>query len=67
MLRRIFGPKRDEATGDYIRRSLMICVLTEYYWGDPIKRNKMVWRVACKGRGEVYTGFAGESCRKATA
>jgi len=37
----------------------VICILTEYNWGDPIKKNKMGWRVARKGRRGVYTGFVG--------
>jgi hypothetical protein len=36
VLRRIFGPKRDEATGsgeNYVVRSLMICALRPAFFG----------------------------------
>jgi len=43
VLRRIFGPKRDEVTGSrekYIMRSLMICS-HPYFSGDQIEKNEM--------------------------
>jgi len=39
VLRRIFGPKRDEITGEW--RKLHNEELTIYYWGDKIEKNKM--------------------------
>jgi hypothetical protein len=44
LLRRIFGPKRDEVTGEWRKlqmRSLMICLLTIYCSGDKIEKNEM--------------------------
>jgi hypothetical protein len=41
VLRKIFGPKRDEVTGggeDYVTRIVMICTPHQYYSGDQIKK-----------------------------
>jgi len=61
VLRKIFGPKRDEVTGRWGRlhnTELYDVSFTKYYLGDKIK-NKM--GRACstygEGKGEVHTGF----------
>ena len=44
MLRRIFGPKRDEVTGsgeDYITSSFVPVRLTRYHSRDQIKKTEM--------------------------
>jgi hypothetical protein len=34
VLRRIFGPKREEPVEDCIMRSFITCTLHQIYWGD---------------------------------
>jgi hypothetical protein len=60
VLGRIFGPKRDEVTGEW--RKLHNYELNDLY--SPIivrvvksRRMRRSWQVARMGRGEVYTGF----------
>ena len=61
VLRRMFGPKRDEVTGEW--RKLHNEELNDLYSlpNDvrAIKPRRMRWagHVACMGGGEVYTGF----------
>jgi hypothetical protein len=61
VLRRIFGPKRDEATGEW--RRLHKEELHDLYSSPNIirviKSRRMRWvgRVACMGKREVHTGF----------
>ena len=62
MLRRIFGPKRDEVTGEW--RKLHNEELNDLYCSPNIirvmKSRKIRWAVHVArmgGRGEVYTGF----------
>jgi len=61
MLRRIFGPKRDKVTGEW--RKLHNEELNDLYCSpnivNMIKSRRMRWagHVACRGRGEAYTGF----------
>ena len=61
VLRRIFGQKRDEVTGEW--RKLHNEELNELYCSPNIvrviKSRRMRWagHVAHMGRGEVYTGF----------
>ena len=63
MLRRIFGPKRDEVTGEW--RKLHNEELNDLYSSSNIIRmvNTRSMRgaghVARRGRREVYTGFFG--------
>ena len=60
VLRRIFGPKRDEVTGEWRKLHNELNVL----YSSPIivrviKSRRMRWarHAACMGRGEGYTGF----------
>jgi hypothetical protein len=61
VLRRIFGPKRDEVTGEW--RKLHNEELNDLYCSPNIvgmiksRRMRRAGSVARKGRGEVYTGF----------
>jgi hypothetical protein len=65
VLRRIFGPKRDEVRGEW--RKLHNEQLNDLYSATNIirmiKSTRMRWagRVARMGRGEAYTGFGGET------
>ena len=65
VLKRIFGPKRDEVTEEW--RKLHNEVLNDLYFSHiivrVIKSRKMRWagHVARMGRGEAYTGFCGET------
>jgi hypothetical protein len=61
VLRRIFGPKKDEVTGEW--RKLHNEELSDLYSSPNIMRLKksrrMIWagHVARRGRREAYTGF----------
>jgi hypothetical protein len=62
MLRRIFGPKRDEVTGEW--RKLQNGELNDLYSssiifrGDPIEKNEIGGVCSTyEWRGEVYTGL----------
>ena len=63
-MRRIFGPKRDEVTGEW--RKLQNEELNDLYcsinvaWVIKSRRKRWVGHVARMGRGEAYTGFWGE-------
>ena len=53
VLRRVFGTKSSEETGDgenYIMRSLVFCSAQSWFVGDKIKNNEMV--AACSAYGE---------------
>jgi hypothetical protein len=61
VLRRIFGPKRDEVTGEWRRlhnEELRFPYISPHIV-RVIKSRRMRWagRVARMGRGEAYTGF----------
>jgi len=70
VLRRIFGRKRDEKRGvekNYIMRSLMMCALTQYCFGDKIVKNEMGAACSAYGGQERHIqGFGGETCGKDT-
>jgi len=61
VLRRIFGPKRDEVTGEW--RKLHNEELNDLYsspnivWVIESRRMRWAGHVACMGRLKVYTGF----------
>jgi acyl-coenzyme A synthetase/AMP-(fatty) acid ligase len=61
VLSRIFGPKRDEATGEW--KKLQKEELNEFYTSPNIirviKSRRMEWaeRLTCMGKREIYTGF----------
>jgi len=54
VLRRIFGPKREEVT---TITSKYLPVLTQYCWGDKLRRMKCEEHVARMGKRYGYTGF----------
>ena len=64
--RRIFGPKRDEVTGEWrklhneeLKWSIL---LTQYSVSDKIKKNEMDGALGAYGRGERRVrGFGGET------
>jgi hypothetical protein len=65
VLRKIFGPKRDEVTGEW--RSSMIRAPYQYYLGDQIKKNEMGGACDTYGRQErCIKGFRGETRGKET-
>jgi hypothetical protein len=70
VLRRIFGPKRDEAIGEW--RRLHNEELNDLYSSPNVirvmKSRRMRWagRVVRMGKREVHTGFWWETCGKAT-
>ena len=65
VLRRVFGPKRDEVTGNgenYIMKSLVICTLTQYCAGGKIEKNEMGGACGAYGGGErCAQGSGGET------
>ena len=65
MLRRVFGPKRDEVTGNgenYIMKSSVIVLLTEYCAGGKIEKNEMGGACDAYGAGEKgVQGSGGET------
>jgi len=70
VLRRIFGPNRDEVTGEW--RKLHNEELTDLYSSPNlvrvIKSTKMRWvgHVALWGEERCIQGFGGKTCRKET-
>ena len=68
VLRRLFGPKRDEVTGKW--RKLNNEELNDLYsssniiWLTKLKRMRWAGHVALWGRGEVPTGFLWENLRE---
>jgi hypothetical protein len=70
VLRRIFGPKKDEVTGEWRRlhnRALCSVLLTKYHSGDQVKKTEMGRTCGTYGEEERYIqGFSGETCGKET-
>ena len=67
VLRRIFGPKRDEVTREWrkLHNKELNYLSTQYCSGDKIEKNEM--GRACSaygGRGESYTRFWRENLRE---
>jgi len=59
VLRRIFGPKRDEVTWEWrkvLTEELNDLVFIQYCSGDQIEKNE-VGRACCTYGGELHTGF----------
>jgi len=65
VLRRIFGPKRDEVTGEWRNlhlRSLMICTDNQILLGDQIEKNEMGRACSMYGRQKrCIQDFGGET------
>jgi hypothetical protein len=64
VLRRIFGPKRDEVTGEWRlnNEELNDLYSTKYYSGDQIKKNKVGGACSTNGGGErCIQDFGGET------
>ena len=58
MLRKVFGPKRDEVRGEWRTRTFP----TKYYSGDQIKKNEMGGACGTYGGEErCLHGFAGDT------
>ena len=61
MLRRIFGPKRDEVTAEWRKLHIEglsdLCTSPNIVWAIKSRRVRWVGHVARIGRGEVYTGL----------
>jgi hypothetical protein len=49
VLRRVFGPKREEVTGEWRRLLRSFVILTKCYSGDQIKKAEMGGHLACMG------------------
>ena len=72
VLRRIFGPRRDEVTGEWRRLhndgAKWSVLLTQYCAGDKIEKNEMGWVCGSYGGGEGDVwGPGGETGGKETA
>jgi hypothetical protein len=68
VLRRIFGPKRDEVTGEWRKlQNEELNDLTEYCSGDKIENNEMGGPCSTYWREEACVqGFGGENLREKT-
>jgi len=59
VLRRTFGPKRDEVTGEWrkLHNEEINDLLAQFFSGDQIKKNEIGGACSTMGRGEMYSGF----------
>jgi len=57
VLRRVFGPKSDEVTGEWRKLHNEELNLTQYCSGDKIEKNETGGSCSAYGRGVAYTGF----------
>jgi hypothetical protein len=57
VLRRIFGPKRDEVTEEWRTRSFMICIPHQIHSGDKCKKTEMYRVCSTYGRGEGRSAY----------
>jgi hypothetical protein len=68
VLRRVFGPKRDEVTEEWRKRHNEelndLYYLTNIVWVVKSKRMRWAGHVARMGEGEVFTGFWWGSLRE---
>jgi hypothetical protein len=68
MLRRIFGPKRDEKTGEWKKlHNDELVLITHYGSSGPIEKNEMVGARSTYGEKKMcIRGFGGETLKKET-
>jgi hypothetical protein len=70
VLRRIFGPKRNEVTGEWRKLhkgSPQFALITRYHYVDHIKEYVVGRSCGMHGRGEkIVQGFGGKARRKET-
>jgi len=63
VLRRIFGPKRDEVRGEWRKlhneELYDLCCSPNFVWTIKLRRMRWAGHVAPMGRGDAYTGFVG--------
>jgi hypothetical protein len=65
ILRRIFGPKRDEVTGEW--RKMNNVLIPRYHYASQVKANEVGGACGTHGRGEKSVqGFGGKARRKET-
>ena len=59
VLRRLFGPKKDEITGEWrkLHNEEINDPLTPYFSGDQIEKDEMGGACSTMGRGEMYVGL----------
>jgi hypothetical protein len=59
VLRWIFGPKRDDVTGEgrRLHNDELSLLIIKYYAGDKIENYEMGGQVARMAEGKVYKGF----------
>jgi hypothetical protein len=65
VLWRIFGPMRDEVTGEWRSctvKNFIIFIIPEYHWADEVKEDKVGGACGLHGRGEKSVqGFGGKA------
>jgi hypothetical protein len=70
VLRKVFGPKREEVTGEWRRLHtkdlLNLCCSPGIIRANKSGRMKLAERVKLVGEKKNHTSFGGETCRKET-